>query len=50
MPPTVVDGRNHGRFNVQPHLENGGMHPTESDFGKLELAITTQAAVYNLRY
>jgi hypothetical protein len=23
---------------------NGAMHPTESDFGRLELAITTQAA------
>jgi hypothetical protein len=40
-----ITGVKTGRFNVQPHLENGGVHPTESDFGKLELAITTQAAV-----
>jgi hypothetical protein len=45
-----ITGVKTGRFNVQPHLEDGGMHPTESDFRKLELAITTQAAVYNLRY
>jgi hypothetical protein len=32
------------QFNVQPHLANGAMHPTECDFGRLELAITTQAA------
>ena len=39
-----ITGVKTGRFNVRPHLENGGMHPTESGFGKLELAITTQAA------
>jgi hypothetical protein len=39
-----ITGVKTGRFNVQPHLANGAMHPTESDFGRLELAITTQAA------